>query len=59
MRLVVNATPLQFYSQEGGPVPIVQDTAWAPAQVWTGAKNLAPSVFDSRAAQFLDSRYTD
>jgi hypothetical protein len=23
------------------PVPIVQDTVWAPGPVWTGAENLA------------------
>jgi hypothetical protein len=25
------------------PVPIVQETGWAPGLVWTGAKNLAPT----------------
>jgi hypothetical protein len=24
------------------PVPIVQETGWAPVPVWTGAKNLDP-----------------
>ena len=24
------------------PVPIVQETGWAPGSVWTGAVNLAP-----------------
>jgi hypothetical protein len=26
-----------------GPVPIVQEAGWAPGQVWTCAKNLAPT----------------
>ena len=25
------------------PVPIVQETGWAPGPVWTGAENLAPT----------------
>ena len=25
------------------PVPIVQEAGWAPASVWTGAENLAPT----------------
>jgi hypothetical protein len=26
-----------------GPVPIVQETGWAPGPVWIGAENLAPT----------------
>jgi hypothetical protein len=29
------------------PVPIVQETGWAPGPVWTGAKNLAPTGIQS------------
>jgi hypothetical protein len=25
------------------PVPIVQETGWAPGPIWTGAENLAPT----------------
>jgi len=28
------------------PVPIVQETGWAPGTVWTGAKNLAYRNYD-------------
>ena len=41
------------------PVPIVQETGWAPGQVWTGAENSAPPGFDPRTVQPLASRYTD
>jgi hypothetical protein len=36
-------------------VPIVQEAVWAPGQVWTGAENLAPSGFDPRTVQPVDS----
>jgi hypothetical protein len=35
------------------PIPIVQETGWAPGAVWTGAENLAPSgvrIADSLAS---------
>jgi hypothetical protein len=30
---------------ERDPVPIVQQAAWAPGPVWTGAENLPPPAF--------------
>jgi hypothetical protein len=41
------------------PVPIVQEAAWAPGPVWTGAENLAPLGFYPRTVQPVASRYTD
>ena len=42
------------------PVPIVQETGWAPGPVWMGAENLAPPPrFDPRTVQPVASRYTD
>ena len=44
------------------PVPIVQESGWAPGPVWTGAENLAPPPplgFDPRTVQPVASRYTD
>jgi hypothetical protein len=38
---VVNARPRPLYPRERDPVPIVQESEWAPGPVWTGAKNLA------------------
>jgi hypothetical protein len=35
------ARPL--FTPKKDPVPIVQETAWVPGQVWTGAENLAPT----------------
>jgi hypothetical protein len=40
---VVSATLRPPYPQERGPVPILQETGWAPAPVWTGAGNLTPT----------------
>jgi hypothetical protein len=37
---VVNATLRPLYSRESDPVPIVQETKWAPGTVWTDARNL-------------------
>jgi hypothetical protein len=39
--------PATFTSGKA-PVPIVQETGWAPEPVWTGAENLAPPGFDPR-----------
>jgi len=33
------------------PVPIVQEAAWAPRPVWTGAENLVPTGIRSRTVQ--------
>jgi hypothetical protein len=46
---VINATPLPHYPWERYPIPILQETGWAPGLVWTGAENLA----------FTGSRYPD
>jgi hypothetical protein len=37
---VVNATP-GLFTLGSEPVPILQEAAWAPGPVWTGANNLA------------------
>ena len=42
MKWMVNATPRPLYLRDD-PVPIVQETGWAPGPVWTGAENLAPT----------------
>ena len=34
--------PAALYPRKD-PVPIVQEAAWAPGPVWTGAENLAPT----------------
>ena len=33
---------------EKGPVPIIQETEWAPGPVWTGAENLASTGIRSQ-----------
>jgi hypothetical protein len=35
--------PGRFLPPGKEPVPIVQEAGWAPASVWTGAENLAPT----------------
>jgi hypothetical protein len=40
---VVNVTRWPLYPWKSGPMPIVQETGWAPAPVWMGAKNLPPT----------------
>ena len=35
-----NVTSRPLYPQERDPVPIVQEAAWTPEPVWTGAENL-------------------
>jgi hypothetical protein len=39
---VVNDTPRSLYLQERVPVPIDQQSEWAPGLVWTSAENLTP-----------------
>jgi hypothetical protein len=41
------------------PVPIVQESGWAPELVWIGAENLAPVGFDPWTFQPVASHYTD
>jgi hypothetical protein len=38
----VSVTPRPLFTPGKDPVPIVQEAAWAPGQVWTGAENLTP-----------------
>ena len=40
------------------PVPIVQETGWAPGLVWTGTENLASPGFDPRTVQPVATRCT-
>jgi hypothetical protein len=35
--------PRPLFTPGKDPVPILQETGWAPGQVWTGAENLAPT----------------
>jgi hypothetical protein len=42
---VVNATPRPLYTRERDPIPIVLEAGRAPALVWTGEENLAPTGF--------------
>ena len=39
----VRITPRPLFNPGQDPVPIVQGAGWAPAAVWTGAENLAPT----------------
>ena len=39
----VSVTPRPLITPGKEPVPIVQEAAWAPGPVWTGAENLAPT----------------
>jgi hypothetical protein len=32
-------------TQEGKPLPVLQEAWWAPGNIWTGAENLAPTGF--------------
>jgi hypothetical protein len=41
------------------PVPIVQETGWAPGPVWTSAGNLTAPGFDPRTVDSAVSLYTD
>jgi hypothetical protein len=50
---------LASFTPGKGPVPIVQETGWAPGPVWIGAENLAQPGFDPRTVQPVGSRYTD
>jgi hypothetical protein len=40
---VVSSTSLPYFTLGKDPVPIVQESGWAPGPVWTGAENLAPT----------------
>jgi hypothetical protein len=51
--------PQLLFTSGKDPVPIVQEAAWAPGLVWTGAENLAPPGFDSRTIQPIASHYSN
>jgi hypothetical protein len=55
----VSVTPRPIFTPGKEPVPVVQETGWAPGPVWTGAENLAAPGFDPQTVQPLASRYTD
>ena len=38
----VSVTPRPFFTPGKEPVPIVQETGWAPGPVWTSVENLTP-----------------
>jgi hypothetical protein len=40
----VSVTPHPLFTPGKDPVPIVQETGWAPGPVWTGVENLAPTA---------------
>jgi hypothetical protein len=46
-----SATRLGPFNLGNDPVPVVQETGWAPGPVWTGTENLATPIprFDPRA----------
>jgi hypothetical protein len=46
-RWVINPTPRALYPRERAPISIVQEAGWDTGQVWTGAKNLAPTEIRS------------
>jgi len=56
---VVSITPQPPLPPGKDPVPIVQESGWAPEPVWISAENLAPPGFDPRTFQPVASRYTD
>jgi len=51
--------PLPPPPRERDPVPIVWEAGWTPGPGWTGAENLAPTVFHPRTVQPVASRNTD
>ena len=40
---MVSNTPRPHFTPGKDPVPILQETGWAPGPVWTGAENLVPT----------------
>ena len=53
----VSVTHRPLFTPWKDPVPIVQETGWAPGRVWTGAKISPPPIFDPRTVQPIASRY--
>ena len=43
MRWGVSSTPRPLFAPGEDPVPIVQETVWAPRPVWIGVENLTPT----------------
>jgi len=58
MGWLVNTTPRQLYPGKDA-VPIVKEAGWVPGTVWTGAENLAQTLFDPRTVQPVASRRID
>ena len=59
MGWLANAKPRSLYRCETDPVPIVQETGWAPGPVWTGAKISPTPGFDPQTVQPVAIRYSD
>jgi len=55
---VVSSTPRPHFTPGKHPVPILQETGWAPGPVWRGGKS-RPSTIRSRTVQPVVSRYSD
>ena len=55
---VVSSTPWPYFTPGKDPVPILQETGWAPGPVWTGGKS-RPHRDSIRTVQPVISRYTD
>ena len=55
---VVSNTPRPHFTAGKNPVPILQESGWAPGRVWR-AENLVPTGIRPRTFQPVVSRYTD
>jgi len=53
----VSVTPRPLLTPGKDPVPIVQETGWAPGPVWTGAENLTPTGIRSPDRPARSHRY--
>jgi len=52
--------PAALYPRERAPVPILQESGWAPGPVWTSAENPPlPLGFDPWTVRPVENRYTD
>ena len=56
---VISSTPRPHFTPWKDPVPILQETVWAPCLVWTAAEILVPTGIRSRTVQHIVSRHTD
>jgi hypothetical protein len=59
MGWMVNTTPQPLYLQKSDPVPIMQETGWAPGQSGWVQKISPPLGFDPRTVQSVANHYTD